>query len=107
MTDTKPAAPRGDTEPAASADERDQVAREARRLFPLQLFEKLSDALGLAGRSRLLGSMSERARSTVTWRIRSAIKRSHPRIHNSDAISKMASGPAPAASTRRRVVWHT
>ena len=40
-------------------------------------------ALGLHGRSRRLGSGAERARSAVTWRIRSAIKKiamTHPRL---------------------------
>lgn len=39
------------------------------------LLEALSDALGLGGRSRRLGSMAERARTTVTWRIRYAIRK--------------------------------
>jgi TolB-like protein/tetratricopeptide (TPR) repeat protein len=39
------------------------------------LVEALSGALGLGGRSRGLGSASERARSAVTWRIRSAIRK--------------------------------
>ena len=48
-----------------------------------QLVEQLGKALGLGGRSRKLGSPSERARSTVTWRIRSAIKKiaaAHPQL---------------------------
>jgi hypothetical protein len=48
-----------------------------------QIMELLSGALGLGGRSRGLGSPAERARSSVTWRIRSAIKRIatvHPRL---------------------------
>jgi len=40
-----------------------------------QLVEQLGKTLGLGGRTRKLGSPSERARSTVTWRIRSAIKK--------------------------------
>lgn len=39
------------------------------------LVEALSGALGLGGRSRALGSATERARSAVTWRIRSAIRK--------------------------------
>jgi TolB-like protein len=39
------------------------------------LVEALSGALGLGGRSRSLGSAAERARSAVTWRIRSAIRK--------------------------------
>lgn len=47
------------------------------------LVETLSDALGLGGRSRALGSGAERARSAITWRIRSAIKKiaaAHPSL---------------------------
>lgn len=40
-----------------------------------QIVEHLSDAVGLGGRSRHLGSAAERARSAVTWRIRSAIRK--------------------------------
>jgi hypothetical protein len=39
------------------------------------IVEVLSGALGLRGRSRPLGSAADRARSAVTWRIRSAIKK--------------------------------
>src|SRR5690606_1069373 len=39
------------------------------------LVETLARALGLGGRSRRLGSLTERARSTVTARIRHAIRR--------------------------------
>ena len=48
-----------------------------------QLVEYLSGALGLGGRARPLGSAAERARSTVTWRIRNAIRKiaaAHPRL---------------------------
>jgi hypothetical protein len=41
----------------------------------------LSDALGLGGRDRRLGSAAERARTAVTWRIRNAIRKvavAHP-----------------------------
>src|SRR5262249_17750890 len=39
------------------------------------LIDALSQALGLGGRSRKLGDLAERSRSTVTWRIRHAIRR--------------------------------
>ena len=39
------------------------------------LVEALAGALGLGGRSRSLGSAAERARSAVTWRIRSAVRK--------------------------------
>jgi hypothetical protein len=48
-----------------------------------RIVEHLTDAVGLGGRSRHLGSAAERARSAVTWRIRSAIRKvaaTHPRL---------------------------
>jgi TolB-like protein len=48
-----------------------------------QLVEGLANALGIGGRSRKLGSGAERARCTVTWRIRNAIRKiasAHPRL---------------------------
>jgi hypothetical protein len=45
--------------------------------------EMLAGALGLRGRTRTIGSGAERARSAVTWRIRSAIRKIagvHPRL---------------------------
>ncbi|HET9942707.1 MAG TPA: hypothetical protein VFR05_05165, partial [Terriglobia bacterium] len=48
-----------------------------------QIVTNLSQALGLAGRSRRLGSSVERARTAVTWRIRSAIRKAvavHPSL---------------------------
>jgi hypothetical protein len=48
-----------------------------------RIVELLTGAFGLAGRPRKLGSVAERARSAVTWRIRSAIKKlatTHPRL---------------------------
>ncbi|MEX2263459.1 MAG: hypothetical protein WD696_15990 [Bryobacteraceae bacterium] len=47
------------------------------------LVDALSKAMGLHRRSRKLGDPAERARSAVTWRIRSAIKKiqaAHPRL---------------------------
>jgi TolB-like protein len=41
------------------------------------LVETLARALGLGQRTRRLGSLSERARSTVTWRIRHALRKLH------------------------------
>ena len=48
-----------------------------------QIVAVLSGALGLGGRSRALGSAAERARSAVTWRIRSGVKKiakAHPQL---------------------------
>ena len=47
------------------------------------LIEELTKATGLGGRSRQMGNRADRARSTVTWRIRSAIKKisvAHPKL---------------------------
>jgi len=47
------------------------------------LVEQLSSAFGLSGRSRAAGAASERARSTVTARIRAAIRHAgtvHPEL---------------------------
>jgi len=48
-----------------------------------ELVTGLSQALGLGGRSRRLGSAAERARTAVTWRIRNAIRKvggAHPAL---------------------------
>jgi hypothetical protein len=48
-----------------------------------RLVDSLTGAIGLRGRPRGLGSPAERARSAVTWRLRSAIKKVaavHPRL---------------------------
>ncbi len=48
-----------------------------------RLTGELAQAFGLGGRARKLGGTAERARSAVTWRIRSAIKKisaAHPRL---------------------------
>jgi hypothetical protein len=39
------------------------------------LVEALSRALGLGGRGRRLGDLAERARTTVTWRLRYALRK--------------------------------
>jgi hypothetical protein len=55
------------------------------------LIDELARATGLHGRSRKMANPAERARSAVTWRIRSAIKKiraAHPRLgqHLSNSI---------------------
>ncbi|MHC4427849.1 MAG: hypothetical protein ACYS0D_04500 [Planctomycetota bacterium] len=68
--------------------EQAEADNDPARVDPLQseldaIIEELARATGLAGRSRTLGNRAERARSTVTWRIRSAIKKiraAHPRL---------------------------
>ncbi|MPY88916.1 MAG: hypothetical protein GEU99_13430 [Luteitalea sp.] len=66
------------------ADASNDIGRAERAREELdQIVELLSSALGLHGRSRGLGNAAERARSAVTWRIRSAIKKiasAHPRL---------------------------
>lgn len=60
----------------AEAETLQDLARAQRARTELDsLFEVLGNALGLGGRSRRLGSLSERARSSVTWRIRHALRR--------------------------------
>jgi len=47
------------------------------------LIDELAKATGLGGRSRKIGDPAEKARSTVRWRIRAAIKKivaAHPRL---------------------------
>ncbi len=61
----------------------DGASAERARAELDQLVEHLSNALGLGGRARQLGSPAERARSAVTWRIRNAIRKItsvHPRL---------------------------
>ncbi|HET9606411.1 MAG TPA: hypothetical protein VFO87_05130, partial [Nitrospira sp.] len=60
------------------------------------LFEELRKATGLGGRDRKMGDSSERARSTVTWRIRDAIKKLegvHPTLGRHLANSIRSSAP--------------
>jgi hypothetical protein len=67
-----------------AADERHDLSAAERAREELdQIVETLSGALGLGGRARRIGSAAERARSAVTWRIRSAIRKiaaAHPRL---------------------------
>mgnify|MGYP001606093602 FL=1 len=56
------------------------------------LVDHLTKSLGLAGKPRKIGSSVEKARSAVTWRVRSAIKKIeavHPQLgkHLSNSIS--------------------
>jgi tetratricopeptide (TPR) repeat protein len=66
------------------ADAEHDLARAERLRAELDaLVDELVRASGLGGRPRELGSRSERARSAVTWRIRSAIRKiraAHPRL---------------------------
>ncbi len=56
------------------------------------ILEHLSSSLGLAGKTREIGSTAEKARSAITWRIRSALKKiekTHPELaqHLSNSIN--------------------
>ena len=66
------------------ADASHDLARAERAREELdRLVDVMAGAFGVGGRSRALGSAAERARSAVTWRIRSAIKKivkAHPRL---------------------------
>jgi TolB-like protein len=67
----------------------------------------LSDALGLGGRARPLGSAAERARTAVTWRIRNAIRKiagAHPALgrHLENAVR---TGTYCAYTPDRPVDW--
>ena len=73
-----------------------------------QIVELLSGALGLGGRSRALGSAAERARSAVTWRIRSGVKKiakAHPQLgrHLENAVR---TGTFCLYQPERPVDWH-
>jgi TolB-like protein/Tfp pilus assembly protein PilF len=67
----------------AAASHNDYARAERARAELDQLVTGLSQALGLGGRSRRLGSAAERARTAVTWRIRNAIRKitaAHPAL---------------------------
>lgn len=73
------------------------------------LASELGRALGLGGRSRRTGSAAERARSTVTWRIRSAVRKigaAHNRLgrHLENSIR---TGTFCAYCPETPVVWVT
>ena len=55
-----------------------------------RLLEHLSASMGLAGKSRTIGSAVEKARAAVTWRIRNAIKKiekAHPSLGKHLSVS--------------------
>lgn len=60
----------------AEAERHNDLARTERLAAELDaVIEQLSAAVGLGGRSRRLGDPAEKARTAVTWRIRSAIRK--------------------------------
>jgi len=69
----------------------DPARSEPARIELDAVIDELARATGLGGRSRKMGDAAERARSAVTWRIRSAIKKisaAHPHLgqHLSNSI---------------------
>ncbi len=63
-------------EELAEAEDANDIGRAERARSELDLLiEELSKALGIGGRDRRMGDLADRARSTVTWRIRHAIRR--------------------------------
>jgi TolB-like protein/Tfp pilus assembly protein PilF len=69
------------TEAEEASSHNDAGRAESARAELDHIVTTLSQAFGLAGRPRLLGSAVERARTAVTWRIRNAIRKTtsaHP-----------------------------
>lgn len=68
----------------AEAEDMNDIGKaEAARNELDRLVEHLSAALGLGGRARRLGDLAEKARTSVTWRIRHALRRieaAHPAL---------------------------
>lgn len=63
-------------EELAEAEDMNDLGRVQRLSGEMEdLLSVLSTALGLRGRTRRLGSLAERARTTVTWRIRHAVRK--------------------------------
>jgi hypothetical protein len=91
------------------ADAARDLARSERAREELdQLVEALTGAVGLRGRPRRLGSPAERARSAVTWRIRSAIRKiavAHPRLgrHLDNAVR---TGHFCAYQPEQSILWY-
>jgi TolB-like protein len=71
-------------EDLAGAEDMNDIGRAERLRIEMDtLVETLSRALGLGGRGRRLGDLSEKARTAVTWRIRHAQRRiesAHPAL---------------------------
>jgi TolB-like protein/Tfp pilus assembly protein PilF len=90
------------------ADAAHDVARAANAREELDAFvDMLSGSLGLHGRSRTLGSAAERARSAVTWRMRSAMKKiaaAHPRLGR-HLENSVRTGTFSVYAPERPVAW--
>jgi hypothetical protein len=92
------------------ADRNHDQARAGRAREEMDaLVDALSDALGFGGRPRALGSAAERARSAITWRMRSAIRKIasvHPDLgrHLDNSIR---TGTFSVYSPERPIDWVT
>jgi TolB-like protein/Tfp pilus assembly protein PilF len=95
-------------EEIAEAEDRNDIGRAERLRAEFDtLVETLSRALGIGGRSRRLGSLAERARTTVTWRIRHAARRieaAHPELGRHFAHS-LRTGTFCSYSPEHAVAW--
>lgn len=91
-----------------SAEQDNDLARaEAARAELDGLTEQLERALGLFGRERKVGDPAEKARTAVTWRIRSAIKKiaeSHPELGRHFDAS-IRTGAFCVYDPETRVIW--
>ena len=98
---------REETERAQAAN--DTVRAERAREELDQLTDALSAAFGLGGRARKAGDPAERARTTVTWRIRSAvgkIEEVHPSVGR-HLRNSVRTGVFCAYRPERPVDWRT
>lgn len=95
-------------ETLAEAEDMNDIGRaEAARGEMDQLVEALSAALGLGGRARRLGDLAEKARTSVTWRIRHALRRieaAHPELGRHFAHS-LRTGTFCSYSPEHAVAW--
>jgi hypothetical protein len=95
-------------EEIADAEDRNDIGRTERLRGEFDtLLETLSRALGLGSRRRRLGSLAERARTTVTWRIRHAVRRieaAHPALGRHFGHS-LRTGTFCSYSPERPVAW--
>jgi hypothetical protein len=97
-------------EALSEAEGDNDVERIARARFERQLLaDELAAALGLGGRSRLLGSGAERARKAVTARIRNSLRRlerCHPELAAHLAAS-ITTGTSCGYVPAEPVTWET
>tara|TARA_R110002096_G_scaffold435548_1_gene661452 strand:- start:109544 stop:111370 length:1827 start_codon:yes stop_codon:yes gene_type:complete len=72
------------------------------------ILDHLSSSLGLAGKSREIGSTAEKSRSAITWRIRSALKKiekTHPEMAHHLAKS-INTGTFCSYKPEIKIDWH-